>query len=95
MTSRYSSRARHAPGGLSGTSRRYLLIVAMLATFSSLPTLAAISAGTATLSDFDPQAPATPLPYDMISPPPVVVGGQPSPATSPPDDAASPLPQRS
>lgn len=43
----------HRAEGLAGTPRRYVVIVAFLVAMASLPTLAAISAGSATLADDD------------------------------------------
>jgi hypothetical protein len=62
----------HRAAGLSGPTRRYTVIVVMLATMSSLPIIAAISAGSANVGDSVDASGTTPF----IAPPsegPVVV----------------------
>lgn len=69
----------HRATGLAGPTRRYTVIVVMLATMSSLPIIAAISAGSASVGDSVDASGTTPF----IAPPsegPVVVPPPPPPA---------------
>jgi hypothetical protein len=69
----------HRPAGMAGPTRRYMVIVVMLATMSSLPIIAAISAGSANVGESVDASGTTPF----IAPPsegPVVVPPPPPPA---------------
>ncbi|MDQ7910308.1 hypothetical protein RB614_38025 [Phytohabitans sp. ZYX-F-186] len=71
----------HRAAGLAGPTRRYTMIVAMLATMSSLPIIAGISAGSANVGDSVDASGTTPF----IAPPsegPVVIP-QPPPSALP------------
>ncbi|HEX8629113.1 MAG TPA: hypothetical protein VF755_13175, partial [Catenuloplanes sp.] len=73
----------YRPDGLVGPTRRYILVVALLVALASLPTLAAITAGSHTLDGASEGPPTVPF----LPPPsggPVIV---PRPTTSPTDPA--------
>jgi hypothetical protein len=77
---------RHRAAGLAGPGRRYALIVLLLVALASLPTLAAISAGSATLETSAAGPGTTPF---IVQPPGVRVVVVPPPA-GPPLASASP-----
>jgi len=69
----------HRAEGLAGPTRRYLFTVAMLAGTSSLPILAAIGSGSATVNDGTPPAGSAPFV-------PPATGGLVVPLPTPPQD---------
>jgi len=75
--------------GLAGPTRRYVLIVAMLVGLASLPTLAAITAGSNELDDGRPGAMDVPF-IPPASPGPVRVRPVPSAGTDGPQDGTVP-----
>jgi hypothetical protein len=80
----------HRAEGLSGPTRRYAIIVALLVALASLPTVAAISAGSATLGAGMTGGGTTPF---IVQPPDVPIVVVP-PAAAPPGVAAGPAQPR-
>jgi hypothetical protein len=80
----------HRAAGLAGPGRRYAVIVLLLAGLTSLPTLAAISAGSATIGDVSAGAGGTtPFMAQPTEPPAVIV-----PPLKPPVGEAPLIPPR-
>lgn len=87
---------RHRAEGLAGPTRRYTVIVIMLVTMASLPVLAAISAGSATIGSTADSGGTTPfiaLPSTgpVVVPPPTALTPEPAlPAVEPVSARARP-----